>query len=265
MTLPPVTPTPTGTYHVGKIVWYDLLTEDVTAVKQFYGELFGWEFVDDSAGVYTTIVHGGTPIGGIVSIDEAENVSASRWLSALSVADVQEAVSQVESSGGEVLSGPRDVPDRGVMALVEDPQGAMVVLIRASGGDPADGELVTNRWMWTELWTRDPAAASSFYRSLVSYEQRTFEVADDSDYLVFIGESLPRAGVIKLSWEEVIPNWVPYVRVESAFAIAERAESLGGKLIIPPDPSVRAGSAALIADPSGAVFAVQVWPIPEQE
>jgi hypothetical protein len=42
--VPGITPKPTGTYHVGKFVWFDLLTDDVSGAKRFYGELFNWKF-----------------------------------------------------------------------------------------------------------------------------------------------------------------------------------------------------------------------------
>ena len=42
--LPAVTPAPTAASLPGKIIWHDLLTEDIDASRRFYGELFGWEF-----------------------------------------------------------------------------------------------------------------------------------------------------------------------------------------------------------------------------
>ena len=38
--LTPVASPPTGVYHQGKFVWYDLLTTDVATAKKFYGELY---------------------------------------------------------------------------------------------------------------------------------------------------------------------------------------------------------------------------------
>ena len=62
--VPAITPNPTGIYHVGKFVWFDLLTNDVPNAKRFYGELFNWEFEgepsDDS--FYATIKKNGSPI-----------------------------------------------------------------------------------------------------------------------------------------------------------------------------------------------------------
>jgi predicted enzyme related to lactoylglutathione lyase len=62
-----------------------------------------------------------------------------------------------------------------------------------------------------------------------------------------------------------MPNWLPYVRVADPAAVAARVEALDGEVLIAPADSVRAGSVALIADPSGAVLAVQKWPVEDDE
>ena len=44
--LPPLLQ-PAGTeHHVGKVIWLDLVTPDLSAAKKFYGGLFGWTFHD---------------------------------------------------------------------------------------------------------------------------------------------------------------------------------------------------------------------------
>ncbi len=60
------------------------------------------------------------------------------------------------------------------------------------------------------------------------------------------------------------PNWLPYVLVRDPKSIAAKAEGLGGKVLLSPEGVVHNGS-AVIADPSGAAFAVQVQPSREAE
>ncbi len=264
LTISPVRPPATGTYQIGKFVWYDLVTDDVPAVKRFYAELFNWQYeeIHGPEASYTVIKHEGAAIGGIVALEADENrVSGSRWLSLLSVPDVDEAVEQVKDAGGSVKMTPRDFPNRGRLALVTDPQGAMVVFVRATGGDPPDGELVANRWMWTELWVQDVQAAVDFYGALVDYETDTVEIPGDENYRVFMRDGRRRAGVNHLPWPEITSNWLPYLNVEDAMAIAERVEELGGQVLIAPRPDLRSGSVGILTDPSGAAFAIQVWPV----
>jgi predicted enzyme related to lactoylglutathione lyase len=270
VTLNPVSPAPTGTHRIGKFVWYDLVTEDVTAVKRFYAELLGWEYeeIHGDDVVYTVVTHNGEAIAGIVPLEPNDDrVPSSRWLSLLSVEDVDRAVEQVRQAGGEVNMEPRDVPDRGRLALVTDPQGAMVVLARTTGGDPPDvdpdSDPIPNRWMWTELWARDVSAALELYGALVGYTADVFTLPGDQNYQILMRDGRRRAGIIRLPWPEVTPNWLPYINVEDPAAVARRVSQLGGQVLIPPQPEIRGGSVGLVTDPSGAAFAIQKWPIEE--
>jgi predicted enzyme related to lactoylglutathione lyase len=74
-------------------------------------------------------------------------------------------------------------------------------------------------------------------------------------------DDLPRAGILKSPWENVRPNWLPYIRVEDPAMVTDRVPKIGGKVILEPDPGIRKGSVAVIADPTGAVLAVQKWPM----
>ncbi len=263
--VPPVTPTPTGTYHTGMFVWFDLLTDNVRAVKHFYGDLLGWEFEDDGKAdpLYTVITHQGVPIGGIVASEQLDReVRRSRWVGYLSVPDVDEAVAYVREQGGVVHTKAVNLRHRGRMAVVSDPQGAVLALVRTENGDPADvtaEELVVGRWFWNELWTSDLDAATSFYQELAGYEQEVFGAVEGSTYYLMRRDERPRAGILKIPFEGVFPNWLPYVMVADPSAVAGRVEGLGGQVLLRPE-GVSHGGSAIIADPTGAAFAVQKWP-----
>jgi len=265
--LPPVTPAPSGARHPGQFVWHDLVTDDPATARSFYGQIFGWDFEDvqGEGVVYTTILHDGLPIGGIAPIGDVDaELPSSRWLSVLSVEDVDEAVSVVQSAGGAVNMAARDNVTRGRMALVTDAQGAMLVLLRSLGGDPPDldpNRLVSNRWMWNELWTDDLSASIDLYGDLVGYEVRSNQVAGAGNVQVFMRDGSPRAGLNLLPWPEVRPNWLAYIKVDDAEAVAQRVAELGGTVLIPPVPELRNGTVGLMMDPSGAAFAIQEWPV----
>ena len=265
--LPPVSPTPTNEHQVGKVVWHDLLTHDLSGVKRFYGELFGWQFQEDTENeTYTAISHNGRVIGGVVYTKPGANApNRSQWVSYLSVSDVDRAVQQVKEAGGVVHTGPLDFPDRGRIAVVSDPQGALIALVRSTNGDPPDRDPPLNQWMWTELWTTDVQAAGEFYNELVGYEFDSRELYEETTYHLFQRDGKPRAGVIEIKWEGIPPNWLTYVRVEDPAAIAARVESLGGHVFLEPDDNIRNGDVAIIVDPSGAAITVQRWPPRSEE
>jgi len=263
----PVSAPPAGmaiskTPLVGKFVWRDLHTDSPASVKPFYAGLFGWEYVETTAmgRPYTLVKSGGQFVGGIVKVDrQVPNQPNSQWLSYLSVPDVDRAVERTRSAGGSVLLAPFDLPKVGRGAVVIDPQGAPLGLLRASFGDPADtAEPVVHRFLWTEELARDPAAAAQFYRELVGYEVLVHDQGDKPFRVLKLGRE--RAGVMRMPFGGMQPMWLVSVMVADPAASAQRAQQLGGRVLVMPRPDVRGGSVALVADPSGAVLALQRWP-----
>ncbi len=266
-TVPPLTPTPTAEHHVGSWVWYDLLTHDSPMVQQFYAELFGWEFVSDpNGGPYTSVVHRGAPIAGIFEVDELdEEVSRARWVPYVSVADVDAAVAIAQGQGGEVYADARELNDRGQIAVLGDPQGAVFGVVRSPTGDPPDVPAAPGDFLWNELWTRNVQDAVDFYHTLVGYSHVVIDFPGSGDYDVLQAEDRPRAGVLELPFEDVLPNWLPYVLVDDPSAVAARVDELGGRVLLGPHEELRGGSVAIITDPSGAALTIQKWPLDGSE
>jgi predicted enzyme related to lactoylglutathione lyase len=251
--LPPVAPNATDVTHPGKFVWFDLLTEDVSAARGFYGEVFGWTF-EDAPGDddYVLIRSGSAAIGGLAPVDERDfDVSESLWLGSLSVADVDAAASLVKSRGGELIVSPVDVDGRGRLAAVRDPAGAPLVLLRASGGDPADANPPVGGWLWVDLWTDDASAAKAFYAELVGYETREVEAGPDHVYHVLGRDGRARAGLVEIDMKGIEPNWLPYVRVGNVGRTVERAREQGGSVLLQRE------DLAILIDPTGAAIGVQ--------
>ena len=71
-----------------------------------------------------------------------------------------------------------------------------------------------------------------------------------------------RAGLYRLpaAVADVEPNWLPYVLVADPGALAARVSDLGGRIVVPASPERRNGTLVVIADPGGAVLALQKYP-----
>ena len=268
--LPAITDSPTGARHVGKIVWHDLLTNTPAESRKFYGELFGWEFEkpgidlgfgDESS--YMLIRHNGKLIGGMIdtnALRKQNNIS--QWVTMMSVDNIESAAAAIEESGGKVLTAPTELKSRGMLAIVEDPTGALFALIQSANGDPADQEPVENVFFWDELWTNDVEQASNFYHHVVGYKREDHPIEDtDRNYHVLKIDDKPRAGIMSNPFEGERPVWVNYIRVADPAVITAQVESLGGHILVESQPRDIGGKVAFIAGPSGAGIALQTWPL----
>ena len=250
--IPPVNDVPTGLHKPGKFVWVDLVTADVPGAKSFYGALFGWTFEEKNR--YTTALHDGARVAGFVSARDPER---SEWIVNLSVEDVDRAVALAKEHGGSIEHEAVDAADRGRLALVSDPGGAVVLLLRSSSGDTPDRLPPVGSFLWRGLWTHDVDAALAFYTAVAGHTPKTVDF-DGLPYSVLASKEIRRAGVM-VAPPEVNPLWLPYVRVEDPIAAAERAVELGAHLV------ASDADAAILVDPSGAPFGVQAWTAPEGE
>jgi predicted enzyme related to lactoylglutathione lyase len=61
---------------------------------------------------------------------------------------------------------------------------------------------------------------------------------------------------IRKEWGEVAPRWQVYFAVEDCARAAQQAAALKGRVIAGPIDVPGIGRSAILADPSGAVFAV---------
>ncbi|MFO8152946.1 VOC family protein [Thioalkalivibrio sp.] len=251
----------------GKVVWHDLLTEDPSAAQRFYSGLFGWTFRDlgpDRGQGYTVIEHEGRVIGGLVDARGIHRgINVSRWIPVLSIAEMDAAMATVRAGGGTVFQRPLDIPQRGTVAVVADPLGAVLTLLEPRDGDPVDRVAAPGDWLWNEIWSSDPEATLAFYQSLVpAYTVEA--VGDDGAYRYLSSGGVPRVGVVQKPVDRIADTWMAYVRVSDPAAAAADSERLGGEILLPARENPRGGEVAILNDPSGAGFLVQSWdPDPE--
>ncbi len=250
--------------HPGKFVWFDLLTDDPAACQTFYGGLLGWKFEPQPGRVppYTLIRRDGVLIGGIVEVSKKkEGPAGARWLSFVSVADVDRTAAGFKAQGGTIVREPFDFKGLGRVAVVTDPQGALLGLLGHEQGDPGESRKpLPGRFLWLEYVAENAEAAMSFYKSVLGYAVETVKTGGPVTYYTLSSDGVPRAGLYQSPWKHVRSNWLPYVLVPDAKAFADKAASLGGKVLLEAQPNIRGGSLAIVADPTGAAIALQKWP-----
>jgi predicted enzyme related to lactoylglutathione lyase len=247
---------------IGKFVWFDLITDDLPAVRKFYGTLLGWEFTDVTrfGQPYVLARNYGRLVGGFVPVAPAPKQEVSQWIGYQSVENVDDAVTAVGKSGGRTLVAPVDLNGVGRAAVVADTQGAPFGLLRLKGGDPADEPAPTDgSFFWMEYLARDPNAAAGFYTRTFGYERSVTDRLGMSEYIV-LSRGRARAGVLQAPKPEMRPTWLPYVMVTDPSDLITKVSSLGGTVLLEPRADVRRGSLAVVMDPSGAIVAFQRYP-----
>jgi predicted enzyme related to lactoylglutathione lyase len=254
----PVTGGPTKNSFPGKVIWVDLVTTDIKKAAAFYQNVFGWNMRYGRDGSFYRASYQGSPLATLSHYEEGETPDGeARWLITISVTDVDAAAAAAENNGGEVLEGPAELPDRGRYALISDAQGALLMLLETSTGDPDDDSPVDNSWLWAELWSDDLKNSASFYQSVVGYKSKSVKDASGDEVLLLGNDKIARASVVKKPWKEVEPNWLPYLQVADVTATAKQVLEHGGEVVVAPMLDSDGSRVAIVADPTGGVFAIQ--------
>ncbi len=112
----------------GAFSWAELATPDAAKACEFYGSLFGWRFETNEMGMgpYHLIKVGDTSVGGIMTPPQG---GPAMWGNYVTVASCDETVEKAKSLGGTLCAGPFDIPHVGRMAVLQDPQGAVIQVI----------------------------------------------------------------------------------------------------------------------------------------
>lgn len=265
---PPVIPAlpanPESVYEPGRFVAYDLFAADAETVSPFYVNLFGWtRETSESYGNFSLFTLDGRPVAGLIQLeDESAKTIATQWVPSLLVDNLDAAVDRFVGDG-RVVRGQVDVPDRGRVAVVEDSEGAPLMLLETANGVPVDRDGETGTFLWTELWSTDESIALAYYGAAVGFKLIGQTVPSRSKVsMMGVGDE-PQAGIVQIPSDQVKPHWLSYISVKDPKEVAARAVELGGKILIAPDNTMD-HSAAVLADPEGGIFGIQRWPLEEE-
>lgn len=120
--------------EIGGLVWTELTANGVEKAISFYEKLIGWTKktmdMGGDAGDYTVFSRGEVPAAGAMEWPAHMKGAPSVWTPYFSVEDCDATVKKIESLGGRLIMGPKDVPDTGRFAIVADPQGAVFAIMK---------------------------------------------------------------------------------------------------------------------------------------
>jgi uncharacterized protein len=242
-------------YTPGTFCAVDLAAQDVDRGKAFYAALFGWDHGDPYRG-WTGCVLDGKVVAGIISQpdDQREAGIPPNWLSYVSVTDAEASASRVVDLGGAVLAPPTDIGEGGRVAVLSDPQGAVVALWQPMGYAGAQMVNAPGALTWNQLNTSDPDAAIAFYTELFGWTTEAPEGGEGAFWSFKNSEGWLNGGVMGLApGTDAPPAWTPFFASADLKTHEVRVKQLGGTPLSPILP-VPAGELFVAQDDQGAVF-----------
>ena len=254
----------------GAFIWYELMTPDVAAATRFYREVVGWEIdpqpmPSGGGGDYHMIQRADGGFAGGVFVmgqDMAGEGWKPAWYGYVHAPDVDGTADAFKSAGGSVTMGPMDLPGVGRIALVNDPQGAAIYLMKPTP-PPGNPDAKSDVWSatdaqhvrWNELQTSDPRAAVDLYSRLFGWDQKdSMPMGELGDYL-FINRGDQMIGAIMPEMPVGGGTaWSYYIGVDdidrAARAVAAGGGSLHGEIMQIPGGEYSVNC----SDPQGAAF-----------
>ncbi|WP_433893238.1 VOC family protein [Streptomyces sp. CA-111067] len=243
----------------GTPCWASLLVHRADLAQEFYGALFGWEFVPGppELGRYVLALLDGARVAGIGEGPPAPHRPVS-WTTMLAAEDTDHTAELVRECGGTVGVGPLNVGAEGRLAMAVDPSGAVFGVWQAGLLSGADVTGEPGSVAWNQLVTRDSALVGPFYRAVFGYEVWPAGRGDERDRLLLTVRGRPVADVHGVAGPPaggLGAHWMTYFATSDPDAAARRAVELGGALVVAPHDSPY-GRVCTVTDPQGAEFAL---------
>jgi predicted enzyme related to lactoylglutathione lyase len=106
---------------------------------------------------------------------------------------------------------------------------------------------------WVDIGTPDPQAALRFYGELLGWEGQ--DMGEEAGHYTIVSKNGKQVAAISPAQDPGPPRWTTYVNVDDLDAVAKKAETAGGTVIVPPMDVMTAGRMGIFADTTGAVIA----------
>jgi hypothetical protein len=218
---------------------YELRTTDVDAARDFYSDLLGVRFWEDSISV------------GELPAQAAARGAPPHWLGHIGVDDVVGTMLRFVQSGAIQL-GPAARAGNDARAILRDPFGALIALMSTSPAPRAD------RVAWHLLSARDEALAFAMYSELFGWTSlQTLDLGTERGrHVTFTWDGTTEAtgstsNVARLP--HVHPQWLFFFPTENLDKSLARVRTSGG-LTLPVVETAEGNLVAACDDPQGAAF-----------
>lgn len=239
--------------RAGRWPWFELTVPDVDKGVAFYQAVLGWERESMSMGDmdYTMLKPPGNRPGCGVVPPMADGVPP-HWAGYVTVPNVDTASALATSASGVVTVPAMDVPTVGRMAMIIDPQGAMVWLFTPDPQGEDDDADYAPGFHWAEGHLKDPAAAVPFYQLVLGLGHDTMDMGPEPYHLLVTTKGAT-CGLTRQQHDGAPAMWLYWIIVDHADAALDRARAAGGQVLAEAFDVPGIGRMGIIQDNQGAV------------
>jgi len=125
--------------------------------------------------------------------------------------------------------------------------------------DPASGVDLPGKFIWTDIFTSDIAAARKFYSEVFGWEWRWINDHPDHPYGIFYQGDIPMAGVSHRTGPEPgkpYSRWIYYIATNDVEKAIQTTVDHGGRVMVPKQTIAQRGDYAIVADAEDAPFGI---------
>ncbi|MBD3729151.1 MAG: VOC family protein [Sphingomonadales bacterium] len=254
----------------GAFIWYELMTPDAAAAKQFYDAVVGWNLQQHGGASATGAQYymigrsDGGFAGGVLELtgEMIEQGASPAWLPYICIADVDGAAGELVAAGGATHLAPTDMAGVGRIAMVSDPWGAVFYLMNPTpppGNPDAKSDVFSptdaQHVRWHDLWTEDQPAAAALYGELFGWKvEGAVPMGDGREYQFLHNGAGMFGGLGTALADGPGPRWALYIGVDDIDRAMGAVEAGGGTLLGSPNPVPGGDFAVHAQDPQGARF-----------
>ena len=253
-------------YRHGTPCWVDLSTTDLTAAKEFYSGLFGWEYADEEMGemgigTYSMALVDGRATAAIYQLGPGQlrPMDGSAWNVYVSVDDVATSFERARELG-KIVAGVTSVDRAGRIAVIEDPTGCRTTLWEPNEFRGSVVRAEIGAVTWFEHVSSDRRGSVEYFEKVLGIETATRPMDGLDGYTTWVVDGIEMAGMFqwpdRMIADGVPSMWFVYFQVDDLDAAADYVESNGGKAMADEPAEADIGRMIVLRDPQEADFCV---------
>lgn len=245
---------------MSKFIWYDLMTPDLAASRDFYAHVIGWTIRDSGmpGATYWLLSANGIDVGGMMSPFETNMPPV--WTGYIHSNDVDRDAARAVELGGKIYRPPQDIPGVARFAVLADPSGAGFIIFKPISTEQpkAVPDGTPGHTGWRELMSGNWQTAFAFYEALFGWKKtEAMDMGPMGTYQLFeTGPGQTGGMMTKPPQDPSPPHWNYYFNVDSLSAAVIRAKDKGARVVMEPMEVPGGGWACQCIDPLGAAFSM---------